>query len=262
MQSSPEDVQLGLSAQDAGGQIGRMPYPPPPAPDRLRVLGYNIHKCVGLDRRRDPHRVARVIRAIGPCIAVLQEADKRLGARPAALPPRIVAEECGMLAAPVAATRVSLGWHGNAILMTPSWHMEDLIRLPLPGLEPRGALIADLSGRHDLRVVATHLGLRRIDRQRQMTIIMAELARLSRRPTIFLADCNEWSPTDGFAPLDPFFRIHNPGRSFPARRPIAALDRLATGPGISVAAMGVCRRSKAGRASDHLPIWADLSLDG
>ncbi|MGR3710982.1 MAG: endonuclease/exonuclease/phosphatase family protein [Alterinioella nitratireducens] len=239
-----------------------MSYPAPPAPDHLRVLSYNIHKCVGLDRRRDPHRVAQVIRGIGPSIAVLQEADKRLGPRPAALPPQVVVEECGMLAAPVATTRISLGWHGNAILMTPGWHMEALHRLPLPGLEPRGAVIADLSGPQDLRVVATHLGLRRRDRQHQMTLIMAELAHLPRRPTILLADCNEWSATEGFAPLDPFFTLHNSGRSFPARRPMAALDRLATGPGIEVVQQGVCRTGIAGRASDHLPIWADLSLAG
>ena len=167
-----------------------------------------------------------------------------------------------MLAAPVATTRISLGWHGNAILMTPGWHMEALHRLPLPGLEPRGAVIADLSGPQDLRVVATHLGLRRRDRQHQMTLIVAELAHLPRRPTILLADCNEWSATEGFAPLDPFFTLHNSGRSFPARRPMAALDRLATGPGIEVVQQGVCRTGIAGRASDHLPIWADLSLAG
>jgi len=236
-----------------------MPLPSPPDPGHLRVLSYNIHKCVGLDRRRDPHRIAGVIREIAPEIAVLQEADKRLGSRPAALPARVVAEECAMAPAAVATTHVSLGWHGNAILLSPTWRMAALARVPLPGLEPRGALIADLEGGHPLRIVATHLGLRRRDRQRQMTVIMAHLAAMPARPTLLLGDLNEWSAAAGFAPLDPYFTLHNPGHSFPARRPVAALDRIATGPGLSLMASGTCRTGAAGRASDHLPIWGDVS---
>lgn len=237
-----------------------MPLPPRPEPGHLRVLSYNIHKCVGLDRRRDPHRVAGVIRDIGPDIAVLQEADKRLGSRPAALPAQVVATECALVPAAVATTHVSLGWHGNAILLARGWRMAALARVPLPGLEPRGALIADLDGKGRLRVVATHLGLRRRDRQRQMTVIMAHLAAMPACPTVLLGDLNEWSVAAGFAPLDPYFTLHNPGRSFPARRPVAALDRIATGPGLSLVACGTCRGGAAGRASDHLPIWGDLAL--
>lgn len=237
-----------------------MPLPSSPDPGHLRVLSYNIHKCVGLDRRRDPHRVAGVIRDIAPAIAVLQEVDRRLGSRPAALPGDLVVQECGLRPAPVATTRVSLGWHGNAILLAPAWQMAELIRVPLPGLEPRGALIADLDGPQPLRVVATHLGLRRRDRQRQMTVIMAHLAAMSARPTILLGDLNEWSVAAGFAPLDPYFTLHNPGRSFPARRPVAALDRIATGPDLRLIASGTCRTGAAGRASDHLPIWGDIAL--
>ncbi len=237
-----------------------MSYPAPPDRDCLRVISYNIHKCIGLDRRRNPRRVAEVIRQMRPSIAVLQEADKRLGTRPTALPAHIIAEECNMVAAPVATTQVSLGWHGNAILLAHGWKVAGLERLPLVGLEPRGALIVDLDGPEGLRIVGTHLGIRRRDRQRQMTQIMAHLAQMAKRPTVLLGDLNEWSTAQGFAPLDPFFTMHNPGRSFPARRPLAALDRVATGPGVSVRQSGVCRTGKAGRASDHLPIWADICV--
>ena len=36
---------------------------------------YNIHKCVGSDRRFDPHRVQKVIGEIGADVIALQEAD-------------------------------------------------------------------------------------------------------------------------------------------------------------------------------------------
>ena len=227
------------------------------------MASYNIRKCIGLDRRRDPHRVARVLHALNAGIVALQEADKRLPPRAAALPREVILSETGLIPVRVAATSVSLGWHGNALLLGPDWRMEHLHRLPLPGLEPRGALIADLAGpAGPLRVVATHLGLRRRDRQRQMTQIMASLNLAPGRPTVLLGDLNEWAPHSGFAPLDPVFTLHNPGRSFHARRPVAALDRVATGPGLAVAAMGVCRSGEAGRGSDHLPIWADLAPGG
>jgi endonuclease/exonuclease/phosphatase family metal-dependent hydrolase len=56
----------------------------------IRLASWNIRKCVGLDRRRDPHRVARVLAGIGADVVALQEADRRLGKRPAALPAALV----------------------------------------------------------------------------------------------------------------------------------------------------------------------------
>jgi len=240
-----------------------MPFPPPKDPALIRVASYNLHKCVGLDRRRDPHRVARVLAGLEADVVAVQEIDRRLPPRPTALPRDVLAQETGLAPAPVSETNVSLGWHGNALLLAPGWQMDHLHRLALPGLEPRGALIADVNGpKGALRVVATHLGLRRRDRQRQMTRIMAALNADRPALTVLLGDLNEWSPHQGFAPLDPYFEVHNPGRSFHARRPVAALDRVATGPGVTVIRMGVCRSGEAGRASDHLPIWVDLSVAG
>ena len=253
----------GACTRRVSGHIYRMSMPAPKTPGLIRVASYNLHKCVGLDRRRDPHRVARVLAALGADVVAVQEVDKRLPPRPTALPAAVLVAEAGLTPAPVAETKVSLGWHGNALLLAPGWRMERLHRLPLPGLEPRGALIADLCGPDArLSVVATHLGLRRRDRQRQMTQIMAALNQRPKGATVLLGDLNEWSQTDGFAPLDPYFTMHAPGHSFHARRQVAALDRIATGPGLRVTSMGVCRAGEAGRASDHLPVWADLALAG
>ncbi|QBY00741.1 metal-dependent hydrolase [Rhodophyticola sp. CCM32] len=240
-----------------------MSIPPPKNPQHLRLVSYNIRKCVGLDQRRDPHRILRVLAGLGADLVALQEADRRLGPRRAALPRALIREETGMQVAPLATNSVSLGWHGNALLLAPGWRVGHIHRLPLIGLEPRGAVFADLDGPYGvLRVITTHLGLRRRDRQRQMTQIMAELAALPSWPTVLLGDLNEWAPAAGFAPLDPYFRLHRPGRSFPSFRPVAALDRIATGPGLSLAQSGVMRAGAAGWASDHLPVWADVVTDG
>ena len=61
------------------GEIGRRKWP------QLKLATWNIRKCVGLDRRRDPHRVAGVIAGLEADVVALQEADKRLGVRPCSL---------------------------------------------------------------------------------------------------------------------------------------------------------------------------------
>ena len=41
----------------------------------VRILTYNVHRCVGVDRRLDVGRVAAVIAAQEPDIVALQELD-------------------------------------------------------------------------------------------------------------------------------------------------------------------------------------------
>ena len=41
----------------------------------VRVVTYNIHTCVGVDRRYDPRRISMVLQEIDADIACLQEVD-------------------------------------------------------------------------------------------------------------------------------------------------------------------------------------------
>src|SRR5437867_9850840 len=43
----------------------------------VRVATYNIHTCIGVDRRYDPGRIGAVLREIDADIACLQEVDAR-----------------------------------------------------------------------------------------------------------------------------------------------------------------------------------------
>lgn len=52
----------------------------------IRIASYNLQKCVGLDLRRRPDRSLTVIGQLAAQVVVLQEADRRLAPRPAALP--------------------------------------------------------------------------------------------------------------------------------------------------------------------------------
>jgi len=223
----------------------------------FRLASYNLRKCVGLDRRRAPFRSLEVINSIGADIVALQEADRRLGKRPAALPHELIKSYSGFTPLDLDDTGVSLGWHGNAILVRDGLQVGDIQRLTLPGLEPRGAVIAQIG---PLRLVAVHLGLIRRYRLKQMSAVLAALATLPDLPTVITGDFNEWSPARGMEPLQNHFTIHAPGLSFHAARPVAALDRFAISKQVHLKTAGVIGGDQANRASDHLPVWADVEV--
>jgi endonuclease/exonuclease/phosphatase family metal-dependent hydrolase len=226
--------------------------------DNIRVASYNMRKARGLDQRHMPERILQVINLLNADIVVLQEADFRLGARLSALPRAMIEQETDFQVVDVAQNGVSLGWHGNAILLRKGISAAAVHPLTLPGLEPRGAVRLDLDLGARLSVVATHLGLRRKDRRAQLTAL--QTATQGSHHTLIAGDFNEWSRTKGFEPLEPRFVVHTPGRSFHASRPIAALDRFALSEGLRMQDAGVEQGALARRASDHLPIWADIEL--
>lgn len=228
----------------------------------LRVASYNIRKCMGLDRRRDPDRVLDVIGSLGADVVALQEADRRLGDRPATLEHRSIETVTGLRAARVSTNGISLGWHGNAVLLHPDIEIGAIERLALPGLEPRGAVLVQAAreGRA-FRLVAVHLGLTRAYRRRQLQVIVRAMnVPDGDLPTIILGDFNEWRRDRGLEPLSPGFTVHAPGLSFHAARPVAALDRIAVNGRVTLEDTGVHRSDAARIASDHLPVWADLRL--
>lgn len=221
----------------------------------MKIATYNMRKAIGLDRRRDPGRVMDVINALEADIVVLQEADRRLGPRPAALPRSLIEAHSDLAPVPLATNNVSLGFHGNAILVRKGWEVAAPKRIDLPGLEPRGAVSVEIGG--ELRVVGVHLGLMRRHRRAQIGQIRAALAA-SDMPTAILGDFNEWSATQGLEGLETGFTLYSPGRSFHAARPVAGLDRIALSFGLALDDAGVAETKRAKIASDHLPVWGDI----
>lgn len=219
----------------------------------LRVASYNIRKAIGLDRRRDPMRILNVLNGLDADVIALQEVDLRLGARPSALCRNMIASETDFEVVPVARNDVSLGWHGNAVLVRRGLAYGSVTHIDLPGLEPRGAVRVDLA---EFSIVATHLGLMRRNRVGQLRAIAKAVAGRDR--VVVAGDFNEWSPHKGLEVLADF-NVHAPGHSFHAARPIAALDRIAVSRGMTVRDAGVVQGGLARHASDHLPIWAQIA---
>ena len=173
-----------------------------------------------------------------------------------------IAEATGLVPVQVDNGR-SLGWHGNALLVQPEMVVERVTPLDLPGLEPRGALLAELSlDALPYRVVSVHLGLARRHRRRQIRHLLAEIDALPACPTVIMGDFNEWSEDKGLEDMPGHFQVHAPGPSFHAARPVAALDRIAHCDGFHLARAGVDRAQGEIHGSDHLPVWAELVHTG
>lgn len=233
-----------------------------PATASFTIATWNIHKGIGTDRRRDLGRTAAVIAEIAPDIITLQEADLRFGTRAGLLDLDRLRIETGL--APVRLDRPgpSHGWHGNLILARDA-RVLDLLPVRLPGLEPRGAVIAELEmAGLTLRVIAAHLGLLPRSRRQQAEAIRDALDSRAAMPTLLMGDLNEWrfGPRSPLAALEHHVTPAPSVRSFPARLPLLPLDRIMTGPEGRIDALAPHDSPLARRASDHLPVKARLTL--
>lgn len=251
----------------------------------LLVTSFNIRKAIGTDRRRDPQRILDVLDELEPDIVVLQEADKRVGTRGAALPHDLVATHGRWRPVPAARSHDklldyvpdhalmrpfldrldtrNLGWHGNAILVREDHDVEDAMCIDLPSLEPRGALLAQLTiDGEPLRVIGAHLDLSGLYRKRQIAHLLETVGQLGlERPTIIAGDTNEWrTGSNSLDALEAGYVCAGCGPSYHTRRPIATLDRIFVDRRLRLEDSGVHRSAAARKASDHLPVWARIAF--
>jgi endonuclease/exonuclease/phosphatase family metal-dependent hydrolase len=246
--------------------VARIFAHPAAQPPSVKVATYNIHGCVGIDRRYDPARIAAVLREIDADITCLQEVDARRGTGFDADQAAYLAEATGRRVILGAGSRRHRGRFANAILTRFPVVAARAIDLAVSDYEPRAALDADLMvGDRVLRVLATHFGLHAGERRLQANRLIAALdepftpGQQTAHAVLLVGDLNEWrGRSGGIRALDRCLGPSAAPRTFPSWMPVLPLDRIyADGPAV-LRDVRVYRSPLARLASDHLPLVASL----
>jgi endonuclease/exonuclease/phosphatase family metal-dependent hydrolase len=226
----------------------------------IRVMSWNIHGGVGLDFRCDLGRIIALVRRHDPDIVALQEVDSRQKRRRVGTAFERLKEALGSHAAEARVIAAPDGDYGHVLISR--WPLSGVVRhdVSVKGREPRAAIEATVetpSG--PLHVVAVHLGLSVHERRRQAALLAA-VARRGPPHSIVLGDFNDWRHGIVMTALSEAMPARACHKTFPAFWPMLALDCVYARPGGTILRSFVDPAGR--RASDHLPIVADLAPPG
>jgi endonuclease/exonuclease/phosphatase family metal-dependent hydrolase len=243
----------------------------------IRLLTYNVHKCIGgIDRRYAPERVRDVIRHYQPDVVLLQEVDRGVrrsnGDRQVDLLGDML-ELRHRTWFPNVEVRGG-GQYGNAILSRFPLTETSNIDLTIPPKKRRSVLHARYRvrlARRDSRRFITrtvhvynmHLGLAGMERKLQLRRFLEShpfVGLHAETPIVVAGDFNDVWGTLGKKLLVPagFRGIEHPIRTFPAYAPVRPLDCVFVRGNLQIAQVQRSRLEMAKKASDHLPLIVDL----
>jgi endonuclease/exonuclease/phosphatase family metal-dependent hydrolase len=226
----------------------------------IRIVSWNVHGFVDRRGRFSPEASLRVLEELEPDIVALQEVEDRRWRGQQSL--HWLADRGGWNAWVGSTLLRGDSRYGNAILAnfpaTRLTHHD----LTVHGSksEPRGLIEIEFSHRRGpLRLLATHLGLGRRERQLQLKRLLRVLGEpVSGRVDVLAGDFNEWLMASKLlTKIHAAFDVGTRGRTFPARRPLFALDRIWIRPGSRFSGSRVARLT--GGESDHLPTIIELT---
>jgi endonuclease/exonuclease/phosphatase family metal-dependent hydrolase len=225
----------------------------------VRILTWNVHGGVGLDGVRDFSRVVDHIVSIKPDVVALQEVDGRnRGGR--ASPMRIIEDRLGHLGVSASTLTAPDGAYGQVLISRWPLVGAEIHDLSVGAYEPRRAISATVQAPNgDIRVIAVHLGLRFGERREQVAALCNAIGK--EGPTVLLGDFNDWIRyRSAQAILESHFPEFTRLRTYPARVPLLALDRIFCRPS------GLLKHAEtvvsAPLLSDHLPLLAELNRFG
>lgn len=230
----------------------------------IRLLTYNTHGGIGRLGRLDPGPVLEVIEASGAEVVALQEVHDDAADGVRFLDALRELGFASVIHGPTLTKR--RGAYGNVLMSRVEASEVEHIDLDLGGLEPRAAIRFHLELEDGpLDVCGTHLGLSGGERLRQIQRLDEVLAgadeRHGDRLQVLMGDLNEWRPRTRFmaAVRRRFGRVSSQ-RTFPARYPLIALDRIALRGELKSVRFRRLDTPPADRASDHRPLMAEVEL--
>jgi endonuclease/exonuclease/phosphatase family metal-dependent hydrolase len=243
---------------------------------RLRVLTYNIHRAIGVDRRFRPERIVRILESHQADIVLLQEVDDGV---PRSREMDLARELASALGYPHLAVghNVTLrkGRYGNATLSRHPILRERNIDLTIGRWKRRGCQhtaiqVEGHGGRRRLEVFNLHLGLSARQRERQVALLARSRELASLAPDVAClvgGDFNDWRSrlstlfTEGLEFHSATERGDRSLATYPAFFPRGPLDRIYYRGPLTLLSARRCRLRLSRVASDHLPVIADFDIN-
>lgn len=258
---------LSLSVIASPNPAGRISVKPAASTRTLRVMTYNIHVGIGMDKKLDLARIAGVINAQKPDLVGLQEVDRGVERT----------QRIDEIAEIAKLTRMNYDFAFNLRYQGGQYGVAILSRFPIVAIdhrlyqntreaERRGFIRGEVSvGGRTLNFVTTHLDYQYEDgRLFEAQQLLAALKDV-KGPLIVVGDFND-VPAGGAYQLiidqfeDAWTQAHagDPGFSYPADKPSKRIDY------IFFRAKDRVRTKRAWivetQASDHVPVVADLEV--
>jgi len=246
---------------------------------KIKIVSYNIHRAIGIDRRFRPNRIIDILNEINADVVLLQEVDEGVPRSRELNLAKEIAKACGY---PYFALghNVTLrkGHYGNATLSKYPIKRERNIDLTVGNKKRRGCQhtnlqVSTLKKQFNIDIFNLHLGLSAKERQKQAGLLFRskEYRDLSEhKPCIIAGDFNDWRSL-----LRAFF-IEGMGfkcatdksrklgevaiKTFPSFAPRGGLDRVYYKGHLKFVNVSRYKKKMAKIASDHLPIIVEFEL--
>jgi endonuclease/exonuclease/phosphatase family metal-dependent hydrolase len=246
---------------------------------QIRVLSYNMHRAIGVDRLFRPERIARVINHHQADIVLLQEVDVGVPRSRQLDLAKEMAEAAGY---PHYVTglnvKLNKGMYGNTTLSKFPITQSRNIDLTVGRRKARGCQYSSIQVNNssdfsqNIEVFNLHLGLSSQERVRQIGLLIhsEEFSPLTPgAPCLVGGDFNDWRTL-----LGPIFTdilnfecatnhsrgYHNPYLTYPAFTPTGGLDKIFYRGPLELIKRRRCWMGITRLASDHLPVIAEFEM--
>jgi endonuclease/exonuclease/phosphatase family metal-dependent hydrolase len=245
----------------------------------IRLLSYNMHRAIGVDRLFRPERIAKVINHHQADIVLLQEVDVGVPRSRHLNLAKEMAEAAGYPHYAVGLNvKLYQGKYGNATLSKFPIMRSRNINLTVENRKARGCLHCTIAINNpnnfsqNIEVFNLHLGLSPRERVRQVGLLIHSEefnAMTEYTPCLVGGDLNDWRTL-----LAPIFTeilnfkcatnrssgYHNPYLTYPSFSPTGGLDKIFFRGPLALINRKRCWMGITRLASDHLPVIAEFDL--
>lgn len=243
---------------------------------KLKIATYNIHRCIGLDRRFKPDRMVEIFNDIDADIVLMQEVDEGAPRSNKLNLAKEIAQACGYKYY-VLGHNVTLktGNYGNATLSKFPIVSEKNINLTIGDKKRRGCQHTTIKVNNKIKfdIFNLHLGLSAKERQKQAGMVLhsKQFKKLKTKENCLIAgDFNDWRSLlralfiEGFnfecATDSSKLWGESALKTFPSFAPRGGLDRVYYKGKMELIKAQVYNKSITLVASDHLPVVVEFEV--